>query len=313
MQNFPVDGDEIVRIATTRAHGINDCELSRAAARGELVRVAPGAYVHPSGQRAQELHRLRVLAEQTSPTSVISHSSAAVMHGLEMLSPDLSRLHITARSATNGYRRKRRHLHPGALYEEDVILVDGVWVTGLERTAFDIGRSSPAGLAGALAVLDSALRLGGDRARIESLCAAPKTGVGIARKALVHADPLSENPGESWGRAQMILGDLPLPRLQHEIYGSNGDFIARPDYDWCDQDGVTRLVGEFDGIGKYLKYLRAGESPEDAIRREKRREGLLQDLGIVVVRWGWAELVAQRVVPRIAAQLRALGMLTAAA
>jgi hypothetical protein len=309
MDEFPIDGDGLIRIESTRAVGIADRALSRAAQRGKIIWVAPGVYALPLERKPEALHRLRVLAESTQSTDIISHASAAVLHKLPMLAPDLSRLHVTAMSTAQGYRRVRRHRHPGRLCENDMTRIDGVLATTLERTAFDVARTSGHWFAGALAVFDAALRMGADRARIQEYCRAPQAGVGIARAALASANPLSENPGESWGRAQMIGSGLPEPRLQHDIH-HNGRFVARPDYDWRDSDGVVRLVGEFDGIGKYIKYLGAGESPEDAIRREKEREGRLQDMGIVVVRWGWRDLRAGRVVARIEAQLRALGLVT---
>lgn len=138
----------------------------------------------------------------------------------------------------------------------------------------------------------------------------PRTGVGVARRALALADPRSENPGESWSRAQMIAAGITPPTLQREIFDRRGNFVARTDFDWVDENGVVTLVGEFDGLGKYLKYLRPGESPEQVIKREKAREGRLQDLGIVVTRWLFTDLVAQRMAPRLIAQLRTLRLPT---
>lgn len=159
--------------------------------------------------------------------------------------------------------------------------------------------------------MDAALRAGADRVRIAAYGARPQTGVGIGRRALELADPLSENPGESWGRAQMIEAGLPTPVLQPEIHDAEGVFVARSDYGWRDRAGRVRVVGEFDGLGKYLKYLHPGESADDAIRREKQREGQLQDLGIIVVRWLWQDLRRNAAVPRIRAQLTALGLIDA--
>ncbi|NED66862.1 hypothetical protein G3I15_38630, partial [Streptomyces sp. SID10244] len=94
-----------------------------------------------------------------------------------------------------------------------------------------------------------------------------RRGVGQARRALDHADAGAENAAESWGRAQIIVGGLPVPRLQHECFDTNGDFVARTDYDW-----VGKLAAEFDGMKKYERRLRTGETPFDAMRREKERE-----------------------------------------
>ncbi len=289
--------------------GFDRRALLRAATKGELVRVAPGIYVPAADRSPEARHRMEVLAATTTPDVAVSHGSAAVIHGLPMLSPDFRQLNLTSATSDRGYKRAYRHIHPGPLAPCDVEERDGIWVTTLERTAVDVARTSPRGFAGALAVIDAALALGADRATMSSCCGRPRTGVGVARCALRHANSLSDNPGESWGRAQIIEAGLPVPRIQHDVVDARGRFVARPDYDWVDETGRVRIVGEFDGLGKYLKYLRPGEEPVDVIRREKEREGRLQDLGIVVVRWVYADLVADRVVPRLLAQMRATGIL----
>jgi len=308
VSDFPFDADGVLRLSTAAALGFDEGRVLRAAAAGELVRIGPGIYVPPADRTPEELHRLLAHTAAIPHDTVISHASAAAIHGLPMLSPDLSRLHVTSVASGRGYRRTRRHVHSGPLGADDVTHRGDVAVTTLERTAFDVARSSPLGYAGALAVFDAALRRKACYEQMAHYCDRPQRGVGHARAALVQANPLAENPGESWGRAQLIQAALPIPSLQRRIYDSAGHFIARTDYDWCDDSGTVRVVGEFDGLAKYLKYLRPGETPEDAIRREKEREGRLQDLGLVVVRWTWRDLVEARVVPRLRAQLAAVGL-----
>lgn len=310
MYPFPIDADGYIRLSSARALGFDDRQFTRAEERGEVLRVAPGVYVLPADRRPEALHRLKVQAATTTPDVAISHTSAGVVHGLDMLHADLSRINVTSATTDRGYKRKHRYIHPGPLKSADVTLVDGIWTTCLERTAFDVARTSSKGFPAALAALDSALRMGADARRMSEYGGEPRTGVGVARSALRHANPLSENAGESWGRAQMIEGGLATPRLQRRIFDKSGDFIARTDYDWADENGVVRLIGEFDGLGKYLKYLKPGEKPQDAIRREKVREGRLQDMGLVVVRWIYDDLSSGSVVPRLIAQMRALGLRT---
>lgn len=76
----------------------------------------------------------------------------------------------------------------------------------------------------------------------------------------------------------MIEAGFPTPRLQHTFRTDAGD--ARTDFDW---DGT--LVGEFDGLQKYGRLLRPGETTRDALIREKRREDALRAQGIMVIRW----------------------------
>ena len=163
-------------------------------------------------------------------------------------------------------------------------------MTSIERTAVDIACAGS--FAQALAVFDSALAHRADRDVIELLLKKPRHGIATARAALEHANPLSANAAEAWGRAQMICAGLPIPRLQHRFFDENGAFVAKTDYDW---DAV--LVAEFDGMVKYARHLRDGETQLDAMKREKRREDKLRSVGIMVVRFIWIDLVRNQMVP----------------
>lgn len=62
--------------------------------------------------------------------------------------------------------------------------------------------------------------------------------------------------------------------------------IARTDFWWPGR----RVVGEFDGLGKYTRAQPGGRSPAEVVVAEKLREDRLRDLGLRVVRWTWADL-----------------------
>lgn len=261
-----------------------------------MVRVARGAFALPGDRTPEQTHRLAAIAmgELAGGSVVLSHQSAATVHGLEMLRPSLRRVHLTTGSPAGAHRSTTRHEHVGILADDEIAIVDGVVVTSLERTAVDVACTTTMGFAGALAVFDSALRRGAERTEMAEMVRATRRGVGHARRALRYADGKAENPGESWSRAVMVEAGLPSPRLQHEFFDDDGSQIARTDFDWA---GL--LVGEFDGMTKYQKHLRAGETPFDAMRREKEREDALRRAGIMVIRWTWNDLERGRVVPMI--------------
>ena len=77
---------------------------------------------------------------------------------------------------------------------------------------------------------------------------------------------------------------MPAPVLQEAFYDERGK-IGVVDFWWPD----CKLVGEFDGRGKYLRdeYL-SGRSTADAVLAEKAREDRLRALGLTIVRWDWA-------------------------
>lgn len=285
---FPTDRHQLIYRDACLHAGHTDDDLRRARRRGEIVAVVRGAFVATADRTPEEVHRLHVVATHELglvTSGVLSHQSAAVIHQLGLLLPDLSRVHVTSDGAAHGGRTAARHDHVGPVPPDEIVIVDGVPVTSLEWTAVDVACTTQMGFAGALAVFDAALRLGADREKLERLVRATRRGIGTARRALLHADPAAENPGESWCRAQIIEAGLTIPRLQHEFHDENGSFIARTDFDW---DGL--LVGEFDGKIKYQKHLRPGENVTDAVVREKNREDALRRRGVIVVRFTWDDL-----------------------
>ena len=159
-------------------------------------------------------------------------------------------------------------------------------VTSRARTAVDVARSGA--FFQAVCVFDGALHAGVTRGELESVLrrSAGRTGISVARAALAVADGKSESIGESLSRALILsFGDIPLPRLQHRFLTGDGTFVARTDFDW---GGL--VAGEFDGYAKYIRYLRPGETTEQAYEREKWREQRLHRIGVVVVRWNWSDL-----------------------
>ncbi|MGC4933673.1 hypothetical protein ACLQ3C_08305 [Gordonia sp. DT30] len=293
MDRLPADAHGLIYRAAATAVGFTDDDLARAVRRKQIVRVVRGVYAAAAERTPDQWHRLAALASVRSGTSdaPLSHQSAAVMHGLEMLEPNLRRVHRTA--SGGGFRSSSVHCHVDEVPDEHIDEVDGVAVTSIEYTAVDVACSA-GDFAKALAVFDSALRRGADRDTLTLLLVRPRRGVGRARHALHFADGSAENPGESWSRAQMIEAGLRPPQLQHKFYDDHGNFVARTDFDW---DGL--LVGEFDGYIKYQKLLRPGEDVTTVVLREKAREDALRAMGIMVIRWIWDDLRTGRVVAKV--------------
>ncbi|WFR84157.1 hypothetical protein [Arthrobacter sp. Y-9] len=146
----------------------------------------------------------------------------------------------------------------------------------------------------AVVVLDQVLSGGGSagatRTREDLLGICGRLPSNAARRrmseALALADPRSESVGESWSRALIHRLGFEAPELQHRIPGPQGE-IARTDFFWPE----ARLVGEFDGLVKYLRAqdLR-GTDPARVVVEEKRREDRIRAEGYGVVRWVWDDL-----------------------
>ena len=82
----------------------------------------------------------------------------------------------------------------------------------------------------------------------------------------------------------MRAGGLPAPELQSRFSDAAG-LIGFVDFWWPEWD----VIGEFDGLGKYLREdLRNGKTPGEIVVDEKVREDRLRAAtGARVVRWGW--------------------------
>ena len=310
---YPVDRHGLIRRTAALGSGFCDNELSAAVKRGELIRLIPGVFVENGTRFAghegrQELHRLKSLAAATSALTVrddvpLSHSSAASVLGVPLLKPDLSHVHFVTGSPSGGSIKTFRHLYAAAIDADEVVEVDGIAVTCLERMAADVAVCGT--FAQALVVMDQARRAGADAEMIGTILERRRRRrVQTARRTQLQYNPPSESVGESWSRAQMIEAGLPIPRLQHEFHIRDKTYES--DFDWDE-----RLIGEFDGLTKYGRLLEPGETPEDAVVREKRREDDLRGEGAMVVRWVWAELEQRQVVEKLTPWLTKYGLMVA--
>ena len=115
-----------------------------------------------------------------------------------------------------------------------------------------------------------------------------RPGVAAARRAAALLDGRSESPGESTSRVVLAELGLPVPQLQYEARDARGRLVGWADFDWEEH----RTLGEFDGKIKYGRLVKVGETAQDVVYQEKRREDALRDLGWQVVRWGWSDLRA---------------------
>lgn len=115
------------------------------------------------------------------------------------------------------------------------------------------------------------------------------------------ADGRCESAGESLTLHLAWRQHLPRPDLQVLIRDRSGRVVARVDFAWP----ALGVFLEFDGKEKYRRFRRPGETIEDAVLREKRREELICGLtGWRCIRLVWADLHhPERTAARIAATL----------
>jgi hypothetical protein len=290
------DTDTLLLRRSALARGFSDDELARMVRRRELVRLQRGAYLEPGTSPDDRLRLLATVAGLRIP-GVVSHASAALLHGLPLWRVPLRRLHVTRRPPAAGSGSARVHLHVARLPEEQVDKVDGVPVTDVARTVLDLARTSP--FESAVIAADAALH--GKRTSRELLehrlaALGPVPGARRAARVVAFADARTESVGESRSRLLIRRLGLPAPDLQVEAFRADGVFLGRCDFGW----DAERTVAEFDGRVKYGRLLRPGQDPGDVMFEEKRREDDIRDTGREMARWVWADLdVPQRIGDRL--------------
>jgi hypothetical protein len=283
----------LLRRADAVAEGLTDGELARMVRKGDLVRLQRGAYLREELSEATAKHRAVVVATTAGlrVPGVVSHGSAAVLHGLPLWKVALDHVHVTRRPPANGSGSARVHLHIARLPDDELTVIDGVPVTDLTRTVVDLARTLP--FESAVVAADAALAMKKTSPEALAEClrgmgSAP--GTRRATRVIDFADALSESVGESRSRVLIHRLGLPAPDLQVRVRRPDNSVIGKCDFGWRD----FRTLGEFDGRVKYGRLLRPGQTAGDAVFDEKVREDEMRDVGWQMARWTWSELSRPR-------------------
>ncbi|MBJ8340055.1 type IV toxin-antitoxin system AbiEi family antitoxin domain-containing protein [Antrihabitans sp. YC3-6] len=278
----------LLRRSDGLAHGYSDDELRRWCRNGALTRLRPGVYASSEDMaRLDFAERHRVVARATvqglHTDAVLSHISAAAIYGLPIWNVDLSKVHVT-RSGATARSSSRIRTHAVGIAPDQIRIVDGLRVTTPARTIVDLGRLLP--FEQAVVIGDAATRLEEGAVDVAPERHRHRRGAGAARRVVSFVDGRSESVGESRSRVAIHVAGLPAPSLQIDVLSVLGGWLARVDFLW-EQFGV---IGEFDGLGKYVRHLAPGQTPGDVVVAEKLREDGLRAAGWTVVRWTWSDL-----------------------
>ena len=283
MRHIQLTGDAVVG-------GLSYDELDRRTRSGTLRRVRRGAYepaaLSTPDPAEQHLSLIEGTLRQTPTPAIVSHMSAAVLHGLPSWNDDLVRVHLTRDNGGKGKIRRYVHLHVAPLPAADLCVIEGMAVTSLGRTVVDLCRTLP--MRRAVAIGDTALASGLPVAELADVAARCLgwPGMANARQSLEFLDARSESVGESVSRVAMWEVGVATPIPQYEVADLDGRFVGRSDFGWPE----FRTLGEFDGRIKYGRLLDDGQTAGDVIVDEKRREDAMRELGWQIVRWLWEDL-----------------------
>lgn len=268
------------------AAGYRKADVDTALRRGAIVKLRQGVYVDPevlAAAEGRDRHLLDLRADQAAlgPAWHAARRSAAVVLGVPVIGrpPLVPQLLADEGLLTGSARSRHRRIAPLARSEQRV--VEGIRVVSAARLVADIAREEP--FRNAVVVADAVLGTGVPKAELEQALARMRRWPGVtrARQVVAFADGLSETPLESISRVAMHLLDLPAPELQVEVW-LGGRLLGVVDNLWRQ----FNTVGEADGFGKY------GDdeaSRHVMFRKEKVRQEWLEDVGLEVARWTWAE------------------------
>lgn len=276
--------------------GLSPDDIKRRLHSKEWVSLRPGAYARSAvlaSLTPTQRHVLQIRAtmpeatEAGSGATIVSHASAAVLHGLELISVPVRRVTVTKPTARTGRRTSVLHVHAAPIHQEEIVRVGPHRVTSVARTIVDLARCLD--FDDAVAITDSALhhkKVTRDQLDEVLARAGRRPRIRAAHRVVAFASPSAESVGESRSRTLLAREMIPTPTLQIEIRTSRGVLVATCDFGWIEE----RTVGEFDGAEKYGRLLRPGERAGDKIFKEKVREDRIRELGWKVVRWTWSDL-----------------------
>jgi hypothetical protein len=290
--------------------GVSDTDARQARREvdlGHATRLRRGVFTTAERWRGNDpeqryLDQIRAVVETRKHDPVVSHQSAAALWGIPLGRPWPRAVHVLARPDSHARSKNGVLVHRTEFALDEIVEIDGVLVTSPARTLLDLARTMS--FADAVVALDHALNP--ERADPEVLVYADELcealarggsarGLTRAQRAIDFARPNVANPGESLSRVAIFELGFPDPELQTRHRNPRGGWYFT-DHEWL----ALRVIGEFDGKGKYLKeeYLR-GRSPGEVVYEEKLREDHLRAEGFTVVRWGWAELTDRALLRRL--------------
>lgn len=310
-----------------QGQGLDGRSLARQSNRGQLQRIRRGAYVDSQSwdsldartQYGMRVHAYRAVAKSEP---VFSHHTAAQFWGL-WLRHIPTHIHLLTSQRSGGMNKGdlMRHRSPstgGAVrsgeflitdklttvlslitsldFEEAVALCDSamhsVGVPG-SHSSFGAATSSnsiPFDDMGDYNIWNPGSPQGAPLSSGEIVAAIAGLPTAAARKralAVVEvANGASGSIGESLSRVRMHLLGFETPVLQQAFRLRDGRIVFTDFY-----FKRSRMVGEFDGMEKYLRAdWGGGKTVTQRIIAEKLREDQIRAHGVGVVRWTWAEM-----------------------
>lgn len=321
MDEFPITQADIALRRELVDAGLTDRDISRQVRVGVLTKLRYGAYVH--SELLKDLDhtglmraRSRAVLRTAHEASVLSHQCALGEYAVPLWGVDLEETHLTRTDGRAGRREAGVAHHRGILRADEWSVRDGVPVVGPARAAIEVvtSHSPEVGLVAVCGVLTRGLASRADIVEAAGRAARWPNSLGT-RLVLARADARLTSVAEARTWHFFYEHRIQRPEPQVEVYDDQGDLLGIVDFLWKE----LGVFLEFDGRVKYERHRRPGESLEDYVRREKRREEqICMATGWVCLRITWADLerpivLARRIRKVLQSRVRAVGQPTTSA
>lgn len=300
-----------------REDGQSPRSIARRKRSGQLVTLRPAVYADgdawsTSTTEQRILARARALERVSRRRPVLWGETAAAAHGLPLLWPDTSVVHVLTDSGRPGAAAGVVRHRPGPV-DVDVVEIGGFLCTSLARTVSDVART--ASFEQAVVVADAALRrvaasgpgrYDADRAErftndVLHVARASRYGAAAAQRALRFADGRADRPGESLTRVR--LHEIGFRRMIPQVPTVTPFTTFYSDVGLPEENALI----EFDGRIKYVDgAITFGRSADQIVDEEKQREDLIRGVRQCrLARVGWPHV---RTSAHLSARLAAFGI-----
>ena len=267
----------MVSLAQLQLHGLTPSGVRERVAAGRLTRLHRGVYAVGHGRLTLRGYWMAAVLAY-GPTAVLSHRSAAALHGIR--STNRRNVDITLPSPS-ARRRPGIDVHRSTSLEpKDVMTVDSIPCTALARTLLDL--AEVVDRRGVKRAVDQAevLRIFDLRATDDVLSrASGRRGAAVLAQVLAEYDGPTLTDQELEERFLLLCLDacLPMPEVNAWITLDDGT-AYKADFLWR----AERLIVETDGWGSH--------GTRTAFEDDRRRDRRLKLAGWDVIRFTWRDI-----------------------
>lgn len=313
MEPFAVTPKDIDLRRDLIGRGWRDRDIARAVRRGDLTRVRYGAYVRtPLLADLDDVGlarvRSRAVLKTATEAAVLTHQSGLAEYSIPLWGLDLDSTHLTRTDGRAGRREAGVVQHRATLGKNEWSVRDGVAVMNLARAVLEVivTHRSEVGLVAACMALKSGRVSLAELRAAEKLTERWPNSLNV-RIVMARVDDRLSNVAEARTWHLFHEQRLPIPEPQVEVHDEFRILLGIVDFVWR-EFGVFL---EFDGKIKYEKFRKPGETLDEYLMREKRREEqICQVTGWVCIRIQWSDLespvrLAKRIAGVLASRVRA--------